>query len=98
MRAQIICTTDAYTASRNAHFAHNSTTYVVDEFASLKEANKALLSMFNDLKDGARLPNWGLAAAYESEEQALYACKTYSDGTRAFCHDVYSYSTVLIDE
>lgn len=99
MRAQIICTTDAYHAARNANFERHSTSYVVDEFDNLKDANKALLDKFNEFADdeGKYFPNWGLAVSWKGH-LSLNAIRTFDDGTRSFNYDVYTYSTKLVED
>lgn len=97
MKAQIIIATDYYHAARDARFAPGKRECVLDEFGSLKEANRALLAKFNGLKPGMGFPNWGLAAAWEGGDNVLYACKTFENGTRAFVHDVYAYGTRIVD-
>ena len=99
MKAKIKCTTDSYHASRDSRFDRTNT-FVVDEFESLKEANKGLLDIFNRLaeEDGAHsFPNWGLAAAWKGDASQK-AAKTYSDGTRSFRYDVYNYFTELVED
>ncbi len=95
MKAQIIIITDYYHAARDARFAPGEREVVVAEYRSLTEANKALLAKFNEFKPGTGFPNWGLAAAWEGGDGVLYACKTFSDGTRAFVRDVYVYGTKI---
>ena len=99
MKAQIICKTDAYHAARNANFRDHNTSYVVDEFDSLEEANKALLDKFNAFADdeGRYFSNWGLAAAWRGHI-SLKANRTFGDGTRSFNYDVYTYSTKVTED
>ena len=73
---------------------------MVDEFNSLKEANKGLLDIFNRLAEedgGHTFPNWGLAAAWKGDA-SQEAHKTYHDGTRSFRYDIYDYSTDLVED
>ena len=88
----IICSTDDYHASRNAKFARNENTYVVASNLSLKEAQKQLLEMFSE--DAGRLvDNWGLAVSNHYKD-GLEAYRSYTDGTRAYEFDVYTYKII----
>lgn len=95
MKARIICKTDIYHASRDSRFARHSGSRVVNEYDSLKEANEALLGMFNDFagEEGKYFPNWGLAVSWKGSHISLNAVRTFGDGTRAFNYDVYRYYT-----
>ena len=91
-RYQIVMTTNPYIASRS----YNGKTRVVVKrgFYSLDEANKALLSLYNEKYDGERpyASNWGIAVI-QSNKFAFGANKTFMDGTRSFDYDSRVFQT-----
>ncbi len=97
-RYQIIATTDAYSASRSAKF-NGKTEVVVNEFSCLKEANAELLRMFGSAA-GESFANWGIAVIWAARNGngSFSARKTFSDGTRSYTEDVYTYRTEVVDE
>lgn len=92
---RIIVTTDAYNAQRSTMFKNHSTEAVISDNLTLKEAQKELLRLFID-KSETYYPNWGLAVAHS--HLSCEAFPTFSDGTRRFVYDVYTYSIEIKDE
>lgn len=91
---KITISTNGYQASRNARYSwtydsHRNATAIIRGGLTLKEAQKLLTEIWNDVFENERglyLKNWGLIRANFPGETA-----THPDGTRSFDNDGYYY-------
>ena len=81
---RIVGITDGWIAERDAQF-NGKTQIIVACNLTLKEAQRKLLSMFNDCYD-FNCSNWGMAVIAR-RYRAEGAFKTRNDGTRCFEYD-----------
>ena len=81
---RIIGKTNGWIAARDSQFK-GKTEIVIADNLTLKEAQRKLLSMFNDCYD-LNCSNWGMAVIAR-RYRAEAACKTRDDGTRSFIYD-----------
>lgn len=88
----IICSTNPYQASRNPHFRRHHTSYVVDTFESLKDAQREMLNLFNNHFETS-YSNWGLAVANTRKSGVFYAF-SLKRGLRGFDYDGYMFEIV----
>ena len=85
----IICETDLYHAASRQEFNKFTGEKIICEHLTLKDAYKKLLAYFSEDAD-RYFNNWAAAVAYK-RKQGLNACKTSSDGTRAYSYDIFLY-------
>ena len=81
---RIVGITDDWIAKRDTQF-NGKTQIIVAGNLTLKEAQRKLLSMFNDCYD-LNCCNWGMAVIAR-RYRAEAACKTRDYGTRSFIYD-----------
>lgn len=62
---------------------------VIESGLTLREARAELLDLFNR-EFGTMYSHWGLAVN-ATRHKVDGACRTFSDGTRTFSYDVYTY-------
>ena len=86
---KIIGRTNGWIARRDLQF-NGKTEIVVAKNLTLKEAQRKLLSMFNECYE-LGCSNWGMAVI-ASKERAEGAYKTHDDGTRCFDYDSRTFS------
>ena len=86
---KIVGRTNGWIARRDLQF-NGKTEIVVAKNLTLKEAQRKLLSMFNDCYE-LNCSNWGMAVI-ASKERAEGADKTHEDGTRSFDYDSRTFS------
>lgn len=86
---RIIGETNGWIAARDSKFK-GKTEIVIADNLTLKEAQRKLLSMFNDCFE-LNCGNWGMAVI-ASKERAEGAYKTREDGTRCFEYDSRTFS------
>ena len=86
---KIIGRTNGWIAARDSQFK-GKTKIVVADNLTLKEAQRKLLSMFNECYE-LGCSNWGMAVI-ASKERAEGAYKTHDDGTRCFDYDSRTFS------
>ena len=86
---KIIGRTNGWIAARDSQFK-GKTEIVVAYNLTLKEAQRKLLSMFNECYE-LDCSNWGMAVI-ASKERAEGAYKTHEDGTRSFDYDSRTFS------
>ena len=91
-RYNIVAKTNGYLANRLAEF-NGKCRVVKSSGLKLKEAQKKLLNIYNELYEDERpyAHNWGLAVI-QSQRQVYGASPTYRDGTRSFSYDGRCYS------
>ena len=86
---KIIGRTNGWIAARDSQF-NGKTEIVVADNLTLKEAQRKLLSMFNDCYE-LGCSNWGMAViATKSRDFCAY--QTHDDGTRCFEYDGRTFS------
>lgn len=92
MRYNIVAETNQYIANRLSEF-NGKCRVVKYSGLTLKEAQKELIDLYNELYDGERpfARNWGLAVI-QSHRFVDGAFPTHSDGTRTFEYDGRRYS------
>lgn len=92
IRYNIVAETNGYLANRLAEF-NGKCRIVKAKNLTLKEAQKELLRMYNEIFEDERpyACNWGLAVI-QSHRQVDGAFQTFSDGTRSFEYDSRRYS------
>lgn len=86
---RVVCKTDLYHANCYSAFNKHTGIKVCETGLTLKEAQKKLLEILNiklEDKGFCIVKRWGKSP---DEEIDLFS---YSDGTRAFSYDVFSYS------
>lgn len=81
---RIVGITDGYIAKRDTQF-NGKTEIIVASNLTLKEAQRKLLSMFNDCYE-LNCSNWGMAVIAR-RYRAEGACKTHHNGRRCFIYD-----------
>lgn len=81
---KIIGRTNGWIAARDSQF-NGKTEIVIADNLTLKEAQRKLLSMFNDCYE-LNCSNWGMAVIAR-RKRAVGAFKTRNDGTRCFEYD-----------
>ena len=81
---KIIGRTNGWIAERDSLFK-GKTKIVIADNLTLKEAQRKLLSMFNDCYE-LNCSNWGMAVIAR-RYRAEGACKSHEDGTRCFIYD-----------
>lgn len=81
---RIVGITDSFIAERDTQF-NGKTMIIVAGNLTLKEAQRKLLSMFNDCYE-LNCSNWGMAVIAR-RKRAEGAFKTRKDGTRCFEYD-----------
>ena len=86
---KIIGRTNGWIAARDSQF-NGKTEIDVEKNLTLKEAQRKLLSMFNECYE-LGCSNWGMAVI-ASKERAEGAYKTHDDGTRCFDYDSRTFS------
>ena len=86
---KIIGRTNGWIAARDSQFK-GKTEIDVEKNLTLKEAQRKLLSMFNECYE-LGCSNWGMAVI-ASKERAEGAYKTHDDGTRCFDYDSRTFS------
>ena len=86
---KIIGRTNGWIAARDSQFK-GKTEIVIAYNLTLKEAQRKLLSMFNECYE-LDCSNWGMAVI-ASKERAEGAYKTHEDGTRSFDYDSRTFS------
>ena len=86
---KIVGRTNGWIARRDLQF-NGKTEIVVAKNLTLKEAQRKLLSMFNECYE-LGCSNWGMAVI-ASKERAEGAYKTHDDGTRCFDYDSRTFS------
>ena len=86
---KIIGRTNGWIAARDSQFK-GKTEIVIADNLTLKEAQRKLLSMFNECYE-LGCSNWGMAVI-ASKERAEGAYKTHDDGTRCFDYDSRTFS------
>ena len=86
---KIIGRTNGWIAKRDTQFK-GKTEIIVAGNLTLKEAQRRLLSMFNEYYE-LGCGNWGMAVI-ASKERAEGAYKTHEDGTRSFDYDSRTFS------
>ena len=86
---KIVGRTNGWIAARDSQF-NGKTEIVVAKNLTLKEAQRKLLSMFNECYE-LGCSNWGMAVI-ASKERAEGAYKTHDDGTRCFDYDSRTFS------
>ena len=74
---KITANTNGYLASRDVMF-NGRTTVILEDGLTLKDAQAALLNLFNEYYE-ACLPNWGMARCHYRNYTTSHA-----DGTRSF--------------
>lgn len=91
-RYNIVAETNQYMANRLSEF-NGKCRVVKAENLTLKEAQKELLRMYNEMYEDERpyAYNWGLAVIH-SHRHVDGAFPTHSDGTRTFEYDSRRYS------
>ena len=86
---RIIGETNGWIAARDSQFK-GKTEIVIDDNLTLKEAQRKLLSMFNECYE-LGCSNWG-AAVIATKSRVFCAYKTHDDGTRCFDYDGRTFS------
>ena len=86
---KIVGRTNGWIAARDSQF-NGKTEIDVEKNLTLKEAQRKLLSMFNECYE-LGCSNWGMAVI-ASKERAEGAYKTHDDGTRIFDYDSRTFS------
>ena len=86
---KIVGRTNGWIAERDTQF-NGKTEIIVAGNLTLKEAQRRLLSMFNDCY-ALNCSNWG-AAVMARKNRAEGAYKTHEDGTRSFDYDSRTFS------
>lgn len=86
---KIVGRTDGWIAERDTQF-NGKTEIIVADNLTLKEAQRKLLSMFNECFE-LNCGNWGMAVI-ATKERAEGAYKTHEDGTRSFDYDSRTFS------
>ena len=86
---KIIGRTNGWIAARDSQFK-GKTEIVIADNLTLKEAQRKLLSMFNDCYE-LNCSNWGMAVI-SRRYRAEGAFKTRKDGTRCFEYDSRTFS------
>ena len=86
---KIVGRTNGWIAARDSQFK-GKTEIDVEKNLTLKEAQRRLLSMFNECYE-LGCSNWGMAVI-ASKERAEGAYKTHDDGTRCFDYDSRTFS------
>lgn len=86
---KIVGRTDGWIAERDSQF-NGKTEIIVAGNLTLKEAQRRLLSMFNDCYE-LDCSNWGMAVIAR-KKRAEGAYKTHEDGTRSFDYDSRTFS------
>lgn len=86
---KIIGRTYGWIAERDTQF-NGKTEIVVEKNLTLKEAQRKLLSMFNECYE-LGCSNWG-TAVIATKSRVFCAYKTHDDGTRCFDHDGRTFS------
>ena len=86
---RIVGITDGWTAERDTQF-NGKTQIIVAGNLTLKEAQRKLLSMFNDCFE-LNCSNWGMAVIAR-KKCAEGADETHEDGTRSFDYDSRTFS------
>lgn len=86
---KIVGRTNGWIAERDTQFK-GKTKIVIADNLTLKEAQRRLLSMFNDCYE-LNCSNWGMAVI-ATKERAEGAYKTSEDGTRSFDYDSRTFS------
>lgn len=91
-RYRIVGRTDGYHARTSPELG-NRCEAVLEDGLSLGDARRILLDMYNRKYEDERpyAPNWGMAVL-NGRRRVCGATATFSDGTRMFSYDVYSYS------
>ena len=86
---KIVGCTNGWIAERDTQF-NGKTEIIIAGNLTLKEAQRKLLSMFNDCYD-LNCSNWGMAVIAR-KKCAEGADETYEDGTRSFDYDSRTFS------
>ena len=86
---KIVGRTNGWIAERDSLFK-GKTKIVIADNLTLKEAQRKLLSMFNDCYE-LGCSNWGMAVIAR-RYRAEGACKSHEDGTRSFDYDSRTFS------
>lgn len=86
---RIVGITDGWIAARDSQF-NGKTAIIVAGNLTLKEAQRKLLSMFNDCYE-LNCSNWGMAVI-ATKSRVFCAYKTHDDGTRCFDYDGRTFS------
>ena len=86
---RIVGITDGWTAERDTQF-NGKTQIIVAGNLTLKEAQRKLLSMFNECYE-LGCSNWG-AAVMARRHHVFCAYPTHEDGTRCFDYDSRTFS------
>lgn len=96
-RYNIVAETNPYLANRLAEF-NGKCRIVKAENLTLKEAQKELLGMYNEMFEDERpyANNWGLAVIQSRGHDG--ASRTFSDGTRVFDYDSRRYSIEKVED
>ena len=86
---RIIGETNGWIAARDSQFKGKAEIVIADNL-TLKEAQKRLLSMFNECYE-LGCSNWGMAVIAR-KKRAEGAYPTHEDGTRSFDYDSRTFS------
>ena len=86
---KIVGRTNGWIAERDTQFK-GKTEITITGNLTLKEAQRKLLSMFNDLYE-LGCSNWGMAVI-ATKKRAEGAYETHEDGTRSFDYDSRTFS------
>lgn len=86
---RIVGITNGWIAKRDTQF-NGKTAIIVAGNLNLKEAQRKLLSMFNDCYE-LDCRNWGIAVI-ATKSRVFCAYKTHDDGTRCFDYDSRTFS------
>ena len=86
---KIIGRTNGWIAARDSQF-NGKTEIDVEKNLTLKEAQRKLLSMFNECYE-LDCKNWGIAVI-ATKSRVFCAYKTHDDGTRCFDYDGRTFS------
>lgn len=89
----IIAKTNSYIAQRDSRF-NGRTMYVVSSHLSLRDAQRQLLSMYNDefCEQRSAAPNWGIAVCQSARH--CDGARSHLDGSRFFEFDSRIFSIV----
>ena len=86
---RIVGITDGWIAAKDSQFNGKTEIVIVDNL-TLKEAQRKLLSMFNECYE-LGCSNWGMAVI-ATKSRVFCAYKTHDDGTRCFDYDGRTFS------